>query len=133
MEVQWKDRNIRLSTLVDCISQFFAERNFTVSLKESDVNYLIVAKPKRFHEIAENIHVSVSGKPNDFTVKFVAGSHSRVLVIFGSFTAFFGGGSLSLKGLKSKEALDKIKRKFMAYLTDKIYQLADSARQVNFG
>lgn len=131
MEVQWKDRNVQLSTLTDFVCQFFEERNFTISLSNSNVNYLVVAKPKRSHEIAENIRVSVSGKPNDFTVEFIAGPHSRALVIFGTLTAFFGGGSLSLKGLKSREALEKLERKFWAYLTEKVCQLADSARQAN--
>jgi len=126
MEVQWKDRNIELSTLADCICQFFTERNFTVSLNNSNTNYVIVVKPRRSHKIAENIRISVKGKPNDFTVDFIAGSHSRALVILGTLTTFLGGGSFSLKGLKSKEALEKLERKFWAYLTEKICRLADS-------
>jgi len=112
MEVQWKDRNVQLSTLADFICQFFSERNFTVPVRNSNANYLVVAKPKRSHEIAENVRVSVSGKPNDSTVRFIAGPHSRALVRFGALTAFFGGGSLSLKGLKPQEALEKLSENF---------------------
>jgi len=131
MEVQWKDRNVQLSTLVDFVCKFFAERNFTVSLSNSNANHLVVAKSRRSHEIVEDVRVSVNGKPNDFIVGFIAGPRSRALVIFGTLTSFIGGGSLSLKGLKSREALEKLEQEFWAYLTEKVSQLADSARQAN--
>jgi len=131
MEIQWKDKNVQLSALTDFVCQFFTERNFTISLSNSNANYLVVARPRRSHEIAENVRVSVIGKPNDFTVEFIAGPHSRALIIFGTLTSFFGGGALSLKGLKSREALEKLEQKFWTYLTEKVLQLTDSARQAN--
>lgn len=120
MEVQWEGRNIQLSTLVDFICQFFRERSFTVSLTRSNTSHHVVVKPRRAHKIAENIHVSVDGKPDNFTVKFNAGRHSQVLVMFGALTTYFGGGSFHLKGVKSKEALRQLEREFWFCLTEKI-------------
>jgi len=126
MEVQWKNRNIQLPMLVDVICRFFTERSFAVSSNDSGGKYLVVATPKRFHQIAENIRVSVTGRPDDFTVDFNAGSHSRHLVMFGTLTSFLGGGSFSLKGLKSREALEKLEPEFWTCLTEKVSQLEDS-------
>lgn len=127
MEVQWKNRNVRLSILVDFICQFFADRGFAVSSNDSGGEYLVVARPRRFHQIAENIRVSVTGKPDDFIVDFIAGSHSRRLVMFGTLTSFLGGGSFCLKGLKSRGALEKLEPEFWTCLTEKVCQLDDSS------
>lgn len=127
MKDRWKDKNVDLSVLADCIVRFFAENLFAVSIAKSSGEYRIVARPKRFHGIAENIRVSVSGEPNDFSVKFTAGSHSRALVRYGTLTAILGGGYLSLKGLKSLEALEKLCKKFWKYVDEKVWQLAGSA------
>ncbi|TET63949.1 hypothetical protein E3J49_05360 [Candidatus Bathyarchaeota archaeon] len=129
MEVQWKNRNIQLSMLVDAICRFFTERSFSVSSNDSGGKYSVVAGPIRFHQIAENIRVSVTGKPDDFTVEFAAGAHSRRLVMFGTLTSFFGGGSFSTKGAKSREALEKLEHEFWPCLTEKIRQLEDSSHR----
>jgi len=131
MEVQWKNRNIQLSILADFISQFFTDRGFAVSSNDSVGKYLVIARPKRFHQIAENIRVSVTGKPDDFTVEFVAGAHSRHLVMFGTLTSFLGGGSFGLKGLKSREALEKLEPEFWTSLTEKVCQLEDSSHRID--
>jgi hypothetical protein len=129
MEVQWKNRNIQLSMLSDFICQFFTDRGFAISSNDSGGKYLVVARPKRFHQIAENIRVSVTGKPHDFTVEFAAGAHSRLLVMFGTLTSFMGGGSFGLKGLKSREALEKLEPEFWTCLTENICQLEDSSHR----
>jgi hypothetical protein len=126
MKTQWKDRDIQLSTLVKLVCQFFEETNFTVSVSNPNADYFVLAKPKRRHEICENIQVFIEGDPNDFTVKFVAGAHSRDLIFFGALTSFLGGGSLGLKGLKSKEALEKLERNFWIFLTHEISDLSGS-------
>lgn len=131
MEVQWKNRNIQLPMLVDFICQFFADRGFAVSSSDSGGKYLVVARPKRFHQIAENVRVSVTGKPDDLTVDFIAGSHSRRLTIFGTLTSLMGGGSLTLKGLKSREALEKLEPEFWTCLTEKVCQLGDSSSRAS--
>lgn len=127
MEDRWEDKNVDLSVLADCIARFFEENLFAASVDKSGGEYRIVARPKSSHRIAENIRVSVSGQPNDFSVKFIAGSHSRALVMYGNLTAFLGGGYLSLKGLKSLEALDKLDEKFWKYVDEKVWKLAGSA------
>lgn len=124
MKAKWKDKDIQLPTLAKLIRQFFEERNFTVSVRNSDADYLVLATPKRRHEICEKIRVFIEGDPNDFTVKFVAGAHSRDLIFFGALTSFFGGGSLGLKGSKSKEALEKLERDFWIFLT---HEISDSS------
>lgn len=129
MEDRWKNKNVDLSLLSDCIAQFFKEKNFAVFVRKSKRKYRIIATPRPFHKIAENINVNISGRPDDFLVKFIAGSHSRALVRHGALAALFGGGYLALKGFKSQEALEKLEKEYWIYVDKEIWQLTDSAFQ----
>ncbi|MDH5448224.1 MAG: hypothetical protein OEX01_04385 [Candidatus Bathyarchaeota archaeon] len=129
MEDRWQNKNIQLPILSDYIGQFFKQSGFSVSLNGFNGDYRITAQPKSDHSIAEDVHVSLSGNPNDFTVKFIAGSRSRMLVRSGTILQLFGGGFLSLKGIKSQEALEKLERKFWIYVTEKVSQLVCSERE----
>jgi len=126
MKDQFKDKKVNLSLLSNSIVQFFNEKDFATSLHESGEGCRIIAAPKSFHKIAENIIAYVSGRPNDFSIKFVAGSHSRALVRYGTFLTFLGGGFLVSKGLKSQEEIEKLEKEFWVYIDKKIWQLADS-------
>jgi len=127
MEDQWVNKNVDLSVLNSRLVQFFEKRNFVTSQESSEWKYHIVAGPRRFHDILEEIHVHVSGQPDNFRVRFDAGSHSSGLVRLGILTTIFGGGRLTLKGLKSQEALEKLEREFWIYLDRAIWSLANPA------
>jgi len=133
MEDQWVNKNVDLSVLNNRLVQFFEKRNFVTSQESSEEKCDIVARPRRFHDILEEIHVHVSGQPDNFKVRFDAGSHSSGLVRLGILTTVFGGGRLTLKGLKSQEALEKLEREFWIYLDRVIWSLAnptsDSAKR----
>jgi hypothetical protein len=126
MKAQWKDKNIQLPVLADIVRRFLEERDFTVSVRNSDAHQVVFAKPKRFLDIAEDVRVVIEGDPNDLVVKFLAGAHSRDLVFLGTVTSFFGGGYLSLKGQKSKTALEKLEHDFWAFLTSEISNMPRS-------
>jgi hypothetical protein len=129
MKDRWQNKNVQLPILTDCIEQFFKENGFSVSSNKYNGDYRIVAQPKSDHAIAEDIHVSLNGKTDDFTIKFIAGSRSRMFFRIGTILSLFGGGFLSLKGIKSQEALEKLERKFWTYITEKVNQLVSSTRQ----
>jgi hypothetical protein len=126
MEDRWVDKNIDLSAIASCLVQFFKERNFVSSQESSEKEYHIIVLPSRYYDILEEIHVYISGQPNDFTVKFDSGSKSRTLVRHGILTTFLGGGNLTLKGLKSQEALEKLEKEFWIYLDKVVWSLANS-------
>ncbi len=126
MEDRWTNKNIDLSVLTDCIVQFFMERRFVTSVENSDGEYQIAARPRPFHGIVEDIEVSIRGRPDDFEVKFLAGSRSSALVRLGTLTAAFGGGVFTLKGLKSHESLEKLEKEFWLYVDRVVWGLADS-------
>jgi hypothetical protein len=127
MEDQWVNKNVDLSVFNNRLVQFFEKKSFATSQESSEEKYHIVARPRRFHDVLEEIHVYVNGQPDNFRVKFDAGSHSSKLVRFGILTTAFGGGRLTLKGLKSQEALEKLEREFWIYLDKAIWNLANVA------
>jgi hypothetical protein len=127
MEDRWTNKNIDLSMIANRLVQFFEERKFASLQESSEREYHITVMPSQYYDIVEEIHVYISGQPNDFTVKFVSGSQSRTLVRHGILTTFFGGGRLTLKGLKSQEALEKLEKEFWIYLDKVIWSLDKSA------
>jgi len=127
MEDRWKDKNINLSILSNRLVQFFEARDFVTFREDSEKKYHIAVAPKRFHDILEEIDVYVSGEPDSFKVRFDSGARSRELVRYGILTTVFGGGRLTLKGLKSQEALEKLEREFWIYLDRVIWSLSSCA------
>ena len=126
MEDRWINKHISLSMLNNRLVQFFEERNFRTFQEKSEKKYHIVVAPRRFHDILEEIHVYVNGQPDDFKVKFDSGARSRELVRTGILATVFGGGRLTLKGLKSQEALEKLEKEFWVYADKVIWSLASS-------
>lgn len=126
VEEHWKGKNVDLPSLSDCIVRFFAERGFSTSLQKKDNEYLVVAAPQSFHDIAEKIRIHVLGSPDDFSVKLVAGSHSRALVRYGTFFSLVGTGFLVPKGLKSIEEIEKLEKEFRIYVDNTVWQLTNA-------
>lgn len=128
MERQWRGNDVDLQILVDSIVQFFSKYLFKTSVIKSEdaKDYHIIVKPKHFHKMVTNVSVFVTGVPNDFSVKFDAGLRSDSFVKYGSLTSFFGGGFIALKGFKSQEELDKLEKKFWAFVSETVWQLTNS-------
>jgi hypothetical protein len=126
MEDSWVNKNIDLAMLNNRLIQFFEERSFSTFQEKSENKYHIVVAPRRFHDILEEIHVYINGQSDKFTVKFDAGARSRELVRTGILATVFGGGRLTLKGLKSQEALEKLEREFWVYI-DKVIWSSDGS------
>ena len=124
VEDQYKGKNVNLAILSERIVRFFTEREFTASLHKKGKDYVVVATPKFYHGIAENINVYVSGSPDDFSVKFESGSHSRALVRLGNLLALLGGGFLALKGLKSQDELEELENDFWKYVDETVWHLS---------
>jgi hypothetical protein len=123
LETRWKDMEIDLLSLSECVQDFFKGKGFHVVANKSDNEYRIVVKPRVGHKVIENIYVNIIGGPNDFAVKFSAGSRSHVLTFLGSLMALLGGGTFAVRGFKSEEALDKLERDFRVFIAEKVWQL----------
>jgi hypothetical protein len=113
--------------LSERVTQFFREKQFGTIAREGKEGFVVTAFPKYFHEISEEIIVRIIGSSDDFSVKFVAGSHSNNLVRYGTFLSLFGAGFMVVKGLKSLEEIEKLERKFWVYVDETIGQLAGSS------
>jgi len=120
MESRYVGRNVPLPALCRCIEQFFIDKGFETLRTEEKGGYKIIVKTRCDPNIIENVYVHVSGDPNNFVVRFDAGSRSRSFIRFGSVTTLLGGGIFLLRGLKSQEALERLERKFWLFLEEKI-------------
>lgn len=127
MEDRWTSKNVDLSILNNHLVQFFEKGNFVTRQERVEEKYHILVVPRVFHDILEEIHVYISGQPDNFKVRFDAGGRSRQLVRRGILATIFGGGRLTLKGLKSQEALEKLEKEFWIYLDNVIWSLASVA------
>jgi hypothetical protein len=129
MEGHYLKRNVDLSLLSEQLIRYFKNQHFRVYTAKEEKKDLIkiIVRPTFEHEIIGNINVLIQGRPNDFSVKFFAGSRSQAYMKFGILTSIFGGGSIFLRGIKSKEALERLERKFWVHLEEKIDFLVNTA------
>ncbi len=125
MEENYRGKNIDLSLLAGRIALFFGDKSFVTSTQQEEEKTVITAIPKPFHGIGERVNVEVCGNPNDFSVKFLSGTHSRALIRFGSFASLITGGYFLLRGLKSQEEVEKLERKFWVYVDETVWFLLE--------
>lgn len=129
MESSYVGRKIDLSLLSEWVETFFAKRGFRAAKDAGIEGYHVVARPTHAHEIIGKITVSISGNPDDFTVKFFTGSQSDSFLKYGRLTSLLGGGILYLRGVKSKEAEERLERSFWVFVEQKMY----STQQFSYG
>jgi hypothetical protein len=132
MEKRWVKRNVDLELLSEALADFWAERGFKLRMERQAREYRICALPKYPHDVCEKVDVLITGDSNDFVVKLVSGSQSRLFVRFGSLTTIFGGGSFLLRGLKSEEMLEKLETEFWTYVETMIDYLGGSELKVSY-
>ena len=60
-------------------------------------------------------------------VEIVASERTRGSIRLGMLAQLFGGGYLVVRGLRAKEALEKLEREFWVYVEEKVAHLAGSA------
>jgi len=124
VQENWKGKNIDLHTMSERIALFFSDNAFSTTVSQKEDKTVIIAVPKSFHGIDERIDVEVWGKSEDFSVRFVSGTHSRALVRYGRFASLITGGYFLLRGLKSQEEIEKLERKFWIYVDETVWFLS---------
>lgn len=120
---QWSGKNVDLGLLIDSIGDFFAHKGFTTRKDLSPGEYTLLASPPAVSDVREELTVKVLGDSKDLVVDFLQCEKSRSSILLGYITAMFGGGSFLLKGLKSREALERLEKEFWAYVQDAIVRL----------
>lgn len=123
---RWTGRKVDLSLLCDGIVRFFEGKGLKVVRDPLENGFQVTVMPKRVLNLREEVVVTVTGDPDDFEVKFVAGDKSRSLKNLGYMTSSFGGGFFLLEGLKSLEAIEKLEREFWIFVEDYVGRLQDS-------
>ncbi|MDH5437594.1 MAG: hypothetical protein OEX76_01690 [Candidatus Bathyarchaeota archaeon] len=127
MQRQWTGKNVDLALLSERVEDFFRNRGFLTEKNESAGEYTILWAPPRVGIRRDAMKAGVFGKPNDFVVEIIASERTRGSIRLGMLTKLFGGGYLVVRGLRAKEALEKLEREFWAYVEEKVAQLAGSA------
>jgi hypothetical protein len=127
MNRPYKGRNVDLSLLSQWIERFFRKREFRVAKETEEEAFRIVARPTYVHEIVDTITVSVSGNSNDFAVKLYIGTRSEALIKIGQLASLFGLGVLLLRGIKSDEAEETLRKEFWVFVEEKVDFLTNSA------
>ncbi len=130
MRRQWSGKNVDLMLLSDSIEDFLNHKGFKVVKDVSAEGYSIFAAPSRISDVREDVTVKVLGNSKDFVVDFLSSEKSRSSIQLGYITTVFGGGSLLLKGLKSREALETLEKEFWVYVEDLVLHLVNSIKKI---
>ncbi|MGD8505685.1 MAG: hypothetical protein PVF15_03365 [Candidatus Bathyarchaeota archaeon] len=123
MQRRWVGKNVNLALLSSYIENFFKIRGLETGKEESEGKYTIRWAPPRVNNKRGTMKVTIVGDADDFSVEFIASERTRRSIRLGSLTTQFGGGYLLLRGLRLREALEKLEREFWAYVEDKIAHL----------
>jgi hypothetical protein len=125
MEKQWKNHNVSLQRLARMIENFYSHKNFKVKetvVKDGYSIRVILAELR----VSGIMTIIIRGTPNDFTIETNAAEHQDSTVKVGLMTTIFGGGSLVLGSIKSREELEKLEREFWAMIEELIRSLTGS-------
>jgi len=128
LKSEWKTVSVDLSVLTEKIVEFFSSRDFTVLVDKSEKGFRCTIIPKIHHKILDKITVNVCKTAENLTVEFTAENLSHSLVRYGNLLSLFGGGVIFLKGLKSKEELEKLEEDFWWYVDQLINHLQVTSR-----
>lgn len=128
MRRQWVEKNIDLALLREDIRNFFVAENFGVKTELFEKQYRILVKPQHRHDADKNILVLVRGNANNFEIEFSVSEKARSAILLGLLTTIVGGGRLVHKGLKSREALEKVEKKFWPFIEKRISVLTNTAK-----
>jgi len=129
MQRQWIGKNVDLKLLSECIENFFKDKGFKTRKDESAGKYTILWTSQRVRKMRDAMTASVLGDSNDFVVEIIASERTRGSIRLGMLTSAFGGGYLAVRGLKAKEALERLEREFWVYMEEKVANLTGSAEK----
>jgi len=124
MQDHWIGLSVDLKSLSQQLEQFFESRGFLVRREESSREFRIIVAPKRGSDLRDSLNVFIFGGPDDFSIKFVAGSNSRLVKVVGPLAALLGGGLFILNSLKSVEEVEKLEEEFWEFVDNRIDILA---------
>lgn len=128
MRKQCVGKNVDLTLLSRCAEDFFQGKGFKTKIDESNGEYKILVMSQRAPNMREDIDLRILGNSNDFTIEFSGGKRARNAILLGRMTSLLGGGSLLLRGLRSREALERLEGEFWVHVEGCIERLANSAR-----
>ncbi|UCE43719.1 MAG: hypothetical protein JSV57_05040 [Candidatus Bathyarchaeota archaeon] len=129
MKTQWVGKSVDLSILTERIKQFFPEPDFETTIEKGRRGHMIQATSK-IPNLKLKINVEINGRPNDFTVDFLAGrkgGYFSLSMIIGYLTAMFGGGYLVHKGVREQGALERLENDFWKHTDMQVANLVNSA------
>ena len=129
MQKQWIGKNVDLKLLSECVESFFKDKDFRTKKDASDGKYTILWTSQRVRSMRGAMTASVFGNSDDFIVEIVASERTRGSIRLGLLTSAFGGGYLALRGLKAKEALEKLEKEFWIHIEEKVANLTGSAKK----
>jgi hypothetical protein len=125
MEKEWKDLNLDLRRLSQAIVNYYGRRNLKVKETVLKDGYLVrvILTELRAQGV---MSIFLRGAPNDFTIETRATELEDDAIKVGLMTTIFGGGSLVLGSIKSREELEKLEREFWVTIEETIRSLTCS-------
>lgn len=129
MQRQWVGKNVDLTLLSMYVEDFFKVRGFKTRKDESAGKYTILWAPPRVSNMRGAMTVTIMGDANDFVVELNASERTSRSIKLGLLTTMFGGGYFLLRGIRLREALEKLEKEFWVYAEEKVANLVGSAER----
>lgn len=101
-------RHSNFTLLSERIEDFFKSKNFRTSKIQIDEGCVIIAEKSP----NEKLYARVVGNSDKFSVELSTQKSSDTFIFLGNLMSLFGGGGLFLRGMKSKELLERVESDF---------------------
>lgn len=121
MRQRWVGKDLSIEWLLELVEGFFQSRGFKTFLKESSGEHMFSALPPKGSDIREAINLEISISPDSFEICFMRGGKTDSSIKLGMLTTLLGGGGILLRGLRSRESVDRLENDFWRFLNEKIY------------
>jgi hypothetical protein len=121
MQYEWPRKIKNPETLFSYAEDFFKKRFFNVRTvvptSNTDVTK-ILAIPTLKTEIRETIKVEVRETPEGIAINFVTADKADESVKLGLLSQILIGGALLLKGVNTKEKIERLENEFWTYIQE---------------
>ena len=123
----WVKKNVDLSLFSDQIEIFLRSKGLKTRRNVLEEGYALLGTmslPDRYGSVI----VRILGNANDFEVEFILNKPARSPTKWGHLITLFGGGSILLRNMKSREAIEKLEREFWILVSEAVTKLSGSAK-----
>lgn len=116
MRYEWRKKDVNIEELDEYVQLFFTNNDFMTGSQQKGDTIEISAIPTEASPVGEKIKVELEKTSEGFSLEIVNLRRLHDLTLAGLLSQFLGGGSLILRGVKTKERLEALEKELVQWV-----------------